>query len=40
MSAIESRFLPYVGIVAGQQRAGYLLSSWGLEGEGSSCRGY
>ena len=34
MSAIESRFLPYTGIVAGRYRAGYLLSLRWLEGEG------
>ena len=35
MSAIESRFLPYSGIVVGRQRVGYLsLSSSWREREG------
>ena len=39
MSAIESRFLPYIGIVAEKQRVGYLLLSW-LGGRGKMGRGY
>ena len=36
MLAIESRFLPYTGVVIGRQRAGYLSlsSSWLREGGG------
>jgi len=46
MLAIESRFLPYTGVVIGRQRAGYLSlsSSWlrerGREMDGNSGRGY